>query len=48
MAERWAPDSWGAKPILQAPEFPDPQTLVDVEKQLATFPPLGLPAKRAT
>src|SRR6266850_1305957 len=40
MAERWTPDSWRKKPILQNPEFPDKQALADVEKQLATFPPL--------
>jgi 3-deoxy-7-phosphoheptulonate synthase len=40
MPERWTPDSWRAKPIAQAPEYPDPKALADVEKQLATFPPL--------
>jgi 3-deoxy-7-phosphoheptulonate synthase len=40
MAERWTPDSWRAKPILQVPDYPDRQALADVEKQLATFPPL--------
>jgi 3-deoxy-7-phosphoheptulonate synthase len=40
MAERWTPDSWRTKPVLQAPEYPDPQALAEVEKQLATFPPL--------
>ncbi|HLQ92754.1 MAG TPA: 3-deoxy-7-phosphoheptulonate synthase class II [Xanthobacteraceae bacterium] len=40
MAERWSPDSWRKKPILQNPEYPNQQVLADVEKQLATFPPL--------
>ena len=40
MNKRWTPDSWRTKPIMQAPEYPDPQALTDVEKQLATFPPL--------
>src|SRR6516165_2133004 len=40
MSERWMPDSWRKKPIQQMPEYPDPQALADVEKQLATFPPL--------
>jgi len=40
MAERWTPDSWRKKPIQQVPDYPDPQALADVEKQLATFPPL--------
>ncbi|HEY2231196.1 MAG TPA: 3-deoxy-7-phosphoheptulonate synthase class II [Xanthobacteraceae bacterium] len=40
MAERWTPEGWRSKPILQMPEFPDPAALAEVEKQLATFPPL--------
>ncbi|MGZ8367295.1 MAG: class II 3-deoxy-7-phosphoheptulonate synthase [Rhodoplanes sp.] len=40
MAERWTSDSWRLKPIVQMPEYPDPQALAAVEKQLATFPPL--------
>ena len=40
MAERWTPDSWRNKPILQVPDYPDAKALADVEKQLATFPPL--------
>jgi 3-deoxy-7-phosphoheptulonate synthase len=40
MAERWTPDSWRSKPIVQVPEYADAQALAGVEKQLATFPPL--------
>ena len=40
MPERWTPDSWRKKPVLQVPDYPDMQALADVEKQLATFPPL--------
>ena len=40
MPERWSPDSWRSKPIQQVPDYPDRQALADVEKQLATFPPL--------
>ena len=40
MAERWTPDGWRQKPILQVPEYPDPAALAETEKQLATFPPL--------
>ena len=40
MAERWSPDSWRKKPVLQVPDYPDARALADVEKQLATFPPL--------
>ena len=37
MAERWAPDSWRSKPVLQMPQYPDARALADVEAQLATF-----------
>src|SRR5438128_5360274 len=40
MSERWTPNSWRTKPILQAPEYPDQDALAEVERQLATFPPL--------
>ena len=40
MAPRWSPDSWRAKPIEQVPVYPDAAALAEVEKQLATFPPL--------
>ncbi|MCX7326155.1 MAG: 3-deoxy-7-phosphoheptulonate synthase, partial [Hyphomicrobiales bacterium] len=40
MADRWAPDSWRAKPIQQNPQYPDQAALASVEKQLAGFPPL--------
>src|SRR5499433_3685563 len=40
MAERWTPESWRQRPALQMPDYPDKQALAEVEKQLATFPPL--------
>src|SRR5438445_3377827 len=40
MSERWTPESWRSKPVLQVPEYPDAKALADVEAQLATFPPL--------
>src|SRR5476649_1073050 len=40
MPARWTPDSWRKKPIQQVPDYADLQALADVEKQLATFPPL--------
>ncbi len=40
MAEKWAPDTWRSKPIVQVPDYPDPEALADVERRLATFPPL--------
>ena len=40
MSERWTPDGWRAKPVVQVPVYPDAKALADVEAQLATFPPL--------
>jgi len=40
VAERWTPDSWRNKPIVQVPDYPDKRALEEVEKQLASFPPL--------
>src|ERR1700681_2265618 len=41
MAEiRWSPNSWRAKPIEQAPVYPDAAALADVERQLSGYPPL--------
>src|SRR6266567_3304453 len=40
MSERWTPDSWRTRPVLQLPDYPDAKALADVEAQLATFPPL--------
>ncbi len=40
MAEKWSPDSWRSKPILQVPEYPDQEALADVEERLSTYPPL--------
>ncbi len=40
MGERWTPETWRGKPISQVPDYPDSTALGEVEKQLATFPPL--------
>ncbi len=40
MTAKWAPDSWRGKPILQVPEYPDPEALEQVEKTLSEYPPL--------
>ncbi|HWV55114.1 class II 3-deoxy-7-phosphoheptulonate synthase [Pseudorhodoplanes sp.] len=40
MAERWTPESWRTKPVVQVPDYPDKAALQAVEKQLASFPPL--------
>jgi 3-deoxy-7-phosphoheptulonate synthase len=36
----WTPVSWRGKPVQQVPDYPDRAALAEVEKQLATFPPL--------
>ena len=36
----WTPSSWRAKPVEQAPFYPDAAALEAVERQLAGFPPL--------
>jgi 3-deoxy-7-phosphoheptulonate synthase len=40
MLETWSPDSWRAKPIQQAPTYPDLDKLAAVEERLRNFPPL--------
>src|ERR1700751_1551984 len=40
MSERWTPDGWRTRPVLQMPQYPDAKALADVEAQLASFPPL--------
>ncbi|MEM8877917.1 MAG: 3-deoxy-7-phosphoheptulonate synthase class II [Pseudomonadota bacterium] len=40
MTETWNPQSWREKPIQQVPDYPDQNRLTNVEKELATFPPL--------
>ena len=40
MPENWSPSSWRHKPIVQVPDYPDPQALADAEARLGTFPPL--------
>jgi 3-deoxy-7-phosphoheptulonate synthase len=40
MGERWTPDGWRRKPIVQVPKYPDEAKLAEVEKQLTSFPPL--------
>src|SRR5579872_3507391 len=39
-AQKWSPDTWRGRPIVQVPHYPDGQALAEVEAQLATFPPL--------
>ncbi len=40
MAEKWTPDSWRAKPIIQVPDYPDADAVLDVEQRLNVSPPL--------
>ena len=40
MSEKWTPATWRAKPIEQAPVYPDLAALAAVEAKLATYPPL--------
>src|SRR4051794_20338989 len=40
MPERWTPDSWRGKPVVQMPAYPDTAALAAVEAKLASFPPL--------
>ncbi len=40
MSKAWSPDSWRSKPIVQVPDYPDPQALADAEATLSRFPPL--------
>jgi 3-deoxy-7-phosphoheptulonate synthase len=40
MGQNWTPDSWRAKPIRQAPDYPDAAAVEAVEKTLRNYPPL--------
>ena len=40
MADKWTPDSWRGKPILQVPAYPDAEKLKAVEERLRSYPPL--------
>ena len=36
----WSPSSWRNFPILQQPTYPDDAAVAEVEKMLASYPPL--------
>lgn len=40
MGVTWSSDSWRGKPIVQVPDYPEPEKLREVEERLSTFPPL--------
>ena len=41
MREKWTPNGWRAKPAKHIPtDYPNPEALTAVEKQLRSYPPL--------
>lgn len=40
MSQTWSPDSWRSRPIQQQPAYPDATRLQQVERTLASYPPL--------
>ena len=40
MAEKWTPQSWRGKPVVQMPTYPDSEVLARTEKTLSSYPPL--------
>lgn len=40
MPTNWTPDSWRSKPAAKMPEYPDQDSLAEVEGRLRRFPPL--------
>jgi len=36
----WTPDSWRDRPIRQAPTYPDPAALAEMERRMRRYPPL--------
>ncbi len=40
MSEKWTPATWRAKPIEQAPVYPDLAALAAIEAKIASYPPL--------
>ena len=40
MGEKWTPQSWREKPIIQVPSYPDADKLSAVEETLRASPPL--------
>lgn len=40
MSEKWSPDSWRSKPVLQMPTYEDTAALEAVEAELSAYPPL--------
>jgi 3-deoxy-7-phosphoheptulonate synthase len=40
MGQHWTPETWQAKPIKQAPDYPDEAAVTAVERTLRNYPPL--------
>jgi 3-deoxy-7-phosphoheptulonate synthase len=40
MADKWSPDSWRGKPVVQMPDYPDQSAVDAVEQSLSNVPPL--------
>ena len=40
MAEKWTPEDWRSKPIVQVPTYPDQAKVEEVEERLRNSPPL--------
>jgi 3-deoxy-7-phosphoheptulonate synthase len=40
MARDWQPDSWRSRPVQQMPAYQDAAALAEVERRLASYPPL--------
>ena len=40
MTQKWSPDSWRSRNVLQMPTYPDPAALAAVEQRLQNYPPL--------
>jgi 3-deoxy-7-phosphoheptulonate synthase len=38
--QKWSPNSWRSKPIVQVPDYPNMDELKEVEQTLGSFPPL--------
>ena len=40
MTQKWSPESWRSKPVLQVPDYPDADAVKAAEQKLGAYPPL--------
>ena len=40
MTQKWSPESWRSKPVLQVPDYPDSDAVKAAEEKLGAYPPL--------